>query len=131
MPVEPNTVGQWTQPPFSGLYDGMPGVLDIARSSDVTAGEWIWGRGSCDDKSGLIGIMIALESLISKGFNPTRTLILGFGFDEETGGKAVRSARSRMRNMLRQHCRAAGCAVYWRIPLRELRRELDEHDSRT
>ncbi|KZW02631.1 Zn-dependent exopeptidase [Exidia glandulosa HHB12029] len=72
VPVEPNTVGQWTQPPFSGLYDG----------------EWIWGRGSCDDKSGLIGIMIALESLISKGFNPTRTLILGFGFDEETGGKA-------------------------------------------
>ncbi|EJD55092.1 carboxypeptidase S [Auricularia subglabra TFB-10046 SS5] len=71
VPVEPNTVGQWKQPPYSGLFDG----------------EWIWGRGSCDDKSGLIGTMIALESLITKGFVPRRTIILGFGFDEETGGK--------------------------------------------
>ncbi len=41
VPVEPSTVGAWTHPPFSGHYDG----------------EYIWGRGSGDDKSGVIGIL--------------------------------------------------------------------------
>ncbi|KAH7104541.1 carboxypeptidase S [Auriculariales sp. MPI-PUGE-AT-0066] len=72
VPVEPKTAEQWIHPPYSGLYDGT----------------WIWGRGSSDDKSGLISIMITLETLINKGFTPTRSIVLGFGFDEETGGKA-------------------------------------------
>lgn len=33
---------------------------------------------------------VAVESLIAKGFKPQRTVVLGFGFDEETGGKEVR-----------------------------------------
>jgi Gly-Xaa carboxypeptidase len=52
-------------------------------------GEWIWGRGSNDDKSGVIGIMAAIESLISKGFEPTRSIVLAFGFDEEASGTYV------------------------------------------
>ncbi|KZW02629.1 carboxypeptidase S [Exidia glandulosa HHB12029] len=72
VPVEPETVAQWVQPPYSGLNDG----------------EWIWGRGTCDDKLGVIAQMISMENLISRGFVPTRTLILAYGFDEETGGKA-------------------------------------------
>ena len=53
-------------------------------------GERIWGRGSSDDKSGVIGIMTAVEVLISAGFKPTRSVVLAFGFDEECGGSFVR-----------------------------------------
>ncbi|KIP03578.1 hypothetical protein PHLGIDRAFT_31748 [Phlebiopsis gigantea 11061_1 CR5-6] len=70
VPVEPQTVSTWINPPFSGLYDG----------------EWIWGRGSCDDKSGLISSMIATETLLAHGFTPKRTIVYAFGIDEERGG---------------------------------------------
>lgn len=73
-------------------------------------GERIWGRGSSDDKSGLIGILSVLvhcfrisvthneqlnycrstiETLLAKGFKPTRTVVLAFGFDEEASGVYV------------------------------------------
>ncbi|KAF8216349.1 hypothetical protein K438DRAFT_1703174 [Mycena galopus ATCC 62051] len=70
VPVEPKTYGEWTHPPYSGYFDG----------------ELIWGRGSSDDKSGLIGIMTTMETLISQGFKPARTVVLAFGFDEEASG---------------------------------------------
>ncbi|KAJ7449583.1 hypothetical protein FB451DRAFT_748797 [Mycena latifolia] len=70
VPVEPLTYGEWTHPPYSGYFDG----------------EYIWGRGSSDDKSGLIGIMATIETMIGKGFKPTRTFVLAFGFDEEASG---------------------------------------------
>ncbi|EIM86689.1 carboxypeptidase S [Stereum hirsutum FP-91666 SS1] len=70
VPVEPTTVDTWEHPPYSGFFDG----------------ERIWGRGSSDDKSGLIGIMSTVETLITNGFKPTRTIFLAFGFDEETSG---------------------------------------------
>ncbi|KAI6117457.1 carboxypeptidase S [Pisolithus croceorrhizus] len=71
VPVEPTTVDKWTHPPFSGHFDGT----------------FVWGRGSCDDKSGLIGIMSAIETLLATGYEPTRTVVLAFGFDEESGGE--------------------------------------------
>ncbi|EIN06189.1 carboxypeptidase S [Punctularia strigosozonata HHB-11173 SS5] len=70
VPVEPTTVDQWTHPPYSGYFDGSN----------------IWGRGSSDDKSGLIGILTTVETLLSQGFTPTRTITLSFGFDEEVSG---------------------------------------------
>ncbi|KAH8996149.1 hypothetical protein EDB86DRAFT_3157955 [Lactarius hatsudake] len=70
VPVDPKTVDQWKYPPYSGHYDG----------------ESIWGRGSADDKSGLIGIFSSVETLLEKGFKPTRTIVLAFGFDEEASG---------------------------------------------
>ncbi|TBU60979.1 carboxypeptidase S [Dichomitus squalens] len=70
VPVNPDTVDEWTHPPFSGYFDG----------------ERIWGRGSSDDKSGLIGILSSIESLLEAGFQPTRGVVLAFGFDEETSG---------------------------------------------
>ncbi|KAH9167375.1 hypothetical protein EDB89DRAFT_128974 [Lactarius sanguifluus] len=85
VPVDPKTVDQWKYPPYSGHYDG----------------ESIWGRGSADDKSGLIGILYvafcpsemrlissrsSVETLLEKGFKPTRTIVLVFGFDEEASG---------------------------------------------
>jgi Gly-Xaa carboxypeptidase len=70
VPVEPTTVDQWAHPPYSGYCDG----------------ERIWGRGSSDDKSGLVGIMITIETLLEKGFKPARSIVLSFGFDEERSG---------------------------------------------
>jgi Gly-Xaa carboxypeptidase len=71
VPVESDTIGLWDHPPYSGFFDG----------------ERIWGRGSADDKCGLMGIMIAIETLLEKNFKPRRSVILSFGFDEEGGGK--------------------------------------------
>ncbi|KAA1468984.1 carboxypeptidase S [Dentipellis sp. KUC8613] len=71
VPVDANTVGDWIHPPYSGYFDG----------------EWIWGRGSCDDKSGLIGSMTAVESLLKRKFKPERSVVLAYGIDEERGGR--------------------------------------------
>ncbi|KAF7348691.1 Carboxypeptidase S [Mycena venus] len=70
VPVAPLSADQWTFPPYSGHFDG----------------ESVWGRGSSDDKSGVIGIMMTIEVLLEKGFTPARTVVLSFGFDEEVGG---------------------------------------------
>ncbi|KAG7093667.1 hypothetical protein E1B28_007326 [Marasmius oreades] len=70
VPVDHNTVDQWTHPPYSGYYDG----------------ERLWGRGSNDDKSGLIGSLSAIETLLETGFQPKRTVLLSYGFDEEASG---------------------------------------------
>lgn len=60
----------WTHPPFEGkIVDG-----------------FIWGRGTLDIKNQLIGIMDAAEMLLQKGYRPERTILLGLGHDEETGG---------------------------------------------
>jgi carboxypeptidase PM20D1 len=70
VPVEAGTEGAWTQPPFAGLIsDG-----------------FIWGRGALDDKSGVVGILEAVELLAAQGFRPERTVYLAFGHDEEVGG---------------------------------------------
>ncbi|KAF8707397.1 carboxypeptidase s, partial [Rhizoctonia solani] len=73
VPVDPSTVDSWIHPPYSGHYDGT----------------WVWGRGSVDDKSGLVGIMITLEKLIESGFKPKRGILVGFGIDEESTGLYV------------------------------------------
>lgn len=70
VPVEPGTEGEWTHPPFSGAIDD--GV--------------VWGRGTLDDKTGVVGILHAVELLLAEGFVPRRTLVLAFGHDEEIGG---------------------------------------------
>jgi Gly-Xaa carboxypeptidase len=67
VPVPESTIPSWTHPPFSGFYDG----------------KYIWGRGASDCKNILIGILEAIESLVSAGFEPARTIIVPFGFDEE------------------------------------------------
>ncbi|PCH34800.1 carboxypeptidase S [Wolfiporia cocos MD-104 SS10] len=84
VPVEPLTIDQWLQPPFSGYYDG----------------EWIWGRGSCDDKSGLISTLTSVEKLLERGFQPTRTIVLAYGIDEERGGVSGATA---IRDYLLEH----------------------------
>ncbi len=69
VPVLPEA--KWTRPPFEGrIEDG-----------------YIWGRGALDDKSSLMGILEAVETLLNEGFKPPRTVYLAFGQDEEIGGK--------------------------------------------
>ena len=68
--ADPATLAEWTYPPFEGrIVDG-----------------FIWGRGTLDIKNQLIGIMDAAEALLKQGFRPERTILFGFGHDEETGG---------------------------------------------
>ena len=70
VPVEPGTEKDWTYPPFSGAVEG----------------DFIWGRGAMDMKAALTGILEAVEYLLTKDFQPQRTILLAFGHDEEVGG---------------------------------------------
>ena len=70
VPVESGTDSMWTHPPFAGdTADGM-----------------LWGRGAADDKISVIGLLEGVELLVAQGFQPTRTVLLAFGHDEEVGG---------------------------------------------
>ncbi|WP_138379308.1 M20 family peptidase [Luteithermobacter gelatinilyticus] len=60
---------RWTHPPFSG----------------VMAEGYIWGRGTLDDKGGVMAILEAAEHLLQQGFQPERTIYFLFGHDEEVG----------------------------------------------
>lgn len=70
VPVEAGTERAWTEAPFAGqISDG-----------------YVWGRGSMDDKAGVLGLLEAVELLVRTGFCPRRTILLAFGHDEEVGG---------------------------------------------
>jgi carboxypeptidase PM20D1 len=68
--VPAGDTSSWEKAPFSGENDGT----------------YIWGRGTLDDKSGMISILEAVEKLLNEGFEPERTIYLAFGHDEEIGG---------------------------------------------
>lgn len=71
VPIEPGTRTEWTHPPFSGaIADGH-----------------VWGRGALDDKTSVLAILEALSSMIEAGRQPSRTVHVAFGHDEEVGGK--------------------------------------------
>jgi len=76
VPVEPGTEAAWEHAPFSGAI----------------AGGFVWGRGTLDDKAGVLGILEAVEILLALDVRPRRTVVLAFGHDEEAGG--VRGARA-------------------------------------
>lgn len=75
------------------------GHLDVVPVADENRSKWqeapfgqtikegvIWGRGAIDDKISVIGNLEATEQLIAEGYQPTRTIYLCFGHDEELGG---------------------------------------------
>lgn len=70
VPADENPEAGWVHPPFGG----------------VVADGYVWGRGTLDIKSGVIGILEAVEYLLKENFKPERTVYLGFGHDEEIGG---------------------------------------------
>ncbi len=75
VPAE-TTNAPWTHPPFGGA---------IADGS-------VWGRGAIDDKSGVLGLLEAVDALIAAGFAPERTVYLAFGHNEEDAGDASGAA---------------------------------------
>ncbi|KAJ4211901.1 hypothetical protein NW759_012188 [Fusarium solani] len=73
VPVEEETLDRWEYPPFGGYYNESTGYL--------------YGRGS-SDKSAITALMSAMEALLSQeDYQPTRTVVFAFGFDEECSGR--------------------------------------------
>jgi Gly-Xaa carboxypeptidase len=91
VPVDPTTLSSWSHPAFSGYIDEKEGL--------------VYGRGAGDDKgehsadyisihiltfslatASLISLLTSFESLLPFGFEPKRSIILSFGFDEESSG---------------------------------------------
>jgi carboxypeptidase PM20D1 len=70
VPIEESTRPDWTHPPFDGVVeDGI-----------------VWGRGSMDDKIGVISLLESMELLLAENVRPERSVYLAFGHDEEVGG---------------------------------------------
>lgn len=70
VPVEESTIKDWAVPPFSG---------EIRE-------DYIYGRGTLDDKNQIISIMEAMEEILEEGYVGERDIYIAFGFDEEIGG---------------------------------------------
>lgn len=70
VPVQKDTIKDWTYAPFLGHYDGT----------------YVYGRGSSDCKNVVLAIMETLELLIGEGFQPQRTILVALGMDEEVLG---------------------------------------------
>ncbi len=79
VPIEPGTEQDWTHPPFDG----------------VIADGRIYGRGTLDDKVGVLGLLEAAEQLLSQGYRPRRGIVLAFGHDEEISGLEGAAALAR------------------------------------
>jgi carboxypeptidase PM20D1 len=63
-----------------------PAWEDRAFSGSEDRG-FVWGRGTLDDKAGVVGVLEAVEALLREGHAPRRTVLLAFGHDEEVGGE--------------------------------------------
>ena len=50
---------------------------------------YFYGRGSGDDKSGVVPALVALMKLRAEGFRPARDVVLLFTGDEETAGRGA------------------------------------------
>jgi len=78
--VAPVQRGDWPGNPFSGeIRDGA-----------------VHGRGTLDDKGGLVAVLDAVENLLGEGFVPERDVWLFFGADEETAGTSAQTAVRRL-----------------------------------
>jgi carboxypeptidase PM20D1 len=70
VPVIKENIASWQHDPFGG---------EIINNT-------IWGRGTIDNKVGVVGIMESLELLLKDGFSPKRTIYIALGHDEEISG---------------------------------------------
>jgi acetylornithine deacetylase/succinyl-diaminopimelate desuccinylase-like protein len=64
-------------------------------------GGYFYGRGSVDNKAGLLSIMYSLTRLKAEGFKPNRDIIVLFTGDEETAGKGAERATSEWIDLVR------------------------------
>lgn len=70
VPVPKPSLKDWVHPPYDGVVDD----------------EFVWGRGTLDDKGAVIALLEAAETMIAAGFQPKRDIWFAFGHDEEVGG---------------------------------------------
>lgn len=78
--VAPVQAADWPTNPFSGeIRDGL-----------------VHGRGTLDDKGGLVALLDAVETLLGDGFVPERDIWLFFGADQETAGESAKIAVRRL-----------------------------------
>jgi carboxypeptidase PM20D1 len=92
VPIEPGTEQDWTYPPFGGV---------IADGN-------IHGRGTLDDKVGVLGLLEAVEQLLAEGYSPRRGIVLAFGHDEEISGPEGAAA-------LAARMKALGLRFQWMV----------------
>jgi len=71
---------------LEGWRDGLDPFLGEVVEQDGDT--FIFGRGAIDDKHSVVGILLALESMLQDGGQPQRTLYVAFGHDEEVSGHA-------------------------------------------
>jgi carboxypeptidase PM20D1 len=76
-----------------GHYDVVPVIQGTERlwehlpyAGDITK-DHVYGRGTLDDKTTVMGVYEAVEYLLKSGYQPERTYYLAFGHDEEVLGK--------------------------------------------
>ncbi|BFZ10867.1 hypothetical protein BsWGS_13906 [Bradybaena similaris] len=80
--VPATNLDSWEAPPFSGKI--------------VTG--FIYGRGAIDVKQCVMGILEAVEYLLSNNITPARSFYIGFGHDEEvTGTHGAKMIAARLR----------------------------------
>lgn len=73
--VPADNESDWEVPPFSG----------------ERRNGFVYGRGTLDIKSGLLGILEAAEQLLKEGYQPERTIYFSFGHDEEGKGEGAKA----------------------------------------
>jgi len=61
---------------------------------------YYYGRGTSDDKMGVVSVTTALLQLKAKGFKPRRDIIVFFTGDEETGGHGAKLGATQWKPML-------------------------------
>lgn len=79
--VVPVVAKNWSKPPFGGVVDN----------------EFVWGRGTLDDKGSLMAIMEAVELFLKEKIEIERTIILAFGDDEEVRGKGAQAMAAHLK----------------------------------
>lgn len=79
VPIDSTDIDGWTQPPLSGTVEN----------------DYIWGRGTLDNKFTVMGLLETAEYLIAEGYQPTRSIYFAFGHDGEVGGDDGARAVSR------------------------------------
>lgn len=84
MDVVPARREEWERDPFTLIEEN--GML--------------FGRGSLDNKAGLVHIASTIVALREEGFRPTRDLIIWFSGDEETTGATTQALLGEHRSLL-------------------------------
>ncbi|QDP19132.1 M20/M25/M40 family metallo-hydrolase [Sphingomonas xanthus] len=84
MDVVEAKASDWKNPPFEFREEG----------------GYYLGRGSSDNKSQLTGIVLALQEMKRRGFQPSRDIVVLFTGDEETAMHGARRAASEWKSLI-------------------------------